>query len=62
MVFSSVVFIFVFLPVVFLVYGILPSLKWKNLFLVFASLIFYAYGEPVYVLLMLSLLCLIIGS
>ena len=54
MVFSSVVFIFVFLPVVFLVYGILPSLKWKNLFLVFASLIFYAYGEPVYVLLMLG--------
>lgn len=54
MVFSSVVFIFVFLPVVFLVYGILPSLKWKNFFLVFASLIFYAYGEPVYVLLMLG--------
>lgn len=54
MVFSSVVFIFAFLPVVFLLYGILPSLRWKNLFLVFASLVFYAYGEPVYVLLMLA--------
>lgn len=53
MVFSSVVFLFVFLPVVFLVYSLLPSLRWKDLFLVAASLIFYAYGEPVYVLLML---------
>lgn len=53
MVFSSVVFLSAFLPVVFLVYQVLPSLKWKNLFLVAASLVFYAYGEPVYVLLML---------
>ena len=53
MVFSSVVFLFAFLPVVFLVYYALPSLRWKNLFLVLASLIFYAYGEPIYVLLML---------
>ena len=53
MVFSSVVFLFAFLPVVFLVYRLLPTLKWKNLFLVAASLVFYAYGEPVYVLLML---------
>ena len=51
MVFSSVVFLFAFLPVVFLVYRLLPTLKWKNLFLVAASLVFYAYGEPVYVLL-----------
>lgn len=53
MVFSSVAFLSAFLPVVFLVYQVLPSLKWKNLFLVAASLVFYAYGEPVYVLLML---------
>lgn len=53
MVFSSVVFLFAFLPVVFLVYSVLPSLRWKNLFLVAASLIFYAYGEPVYVIVML---------
>lgn len=52
MVFSSIVFLFAFLPVVMLVYRFLPSLKWKNLFLVAASLVFYAYGEPVYVLLM----------
>lgn len=53
MVFSSVVFIFAFLPVVFLVYKLLPSLRWRNLFLVLASLVFYAYGEPVYVLVMI---------
>lgn len=53
MVFSSVVFLFVFLPVVFLLYLLIPSLRIKNLFLLFVSLIFYAYGEPVYVGLMI---------
>lgn len=53
MVFSSMTFLCVFLPVVFLIYCILPSIKIKNIFLVFASLLFYAYGEPVYVLLLL---------
>lgn len=54
MVFSSMTFLCVFLPVVFLVYCILPSVKIKNIFLVFVSLLFYAYGEPVYVLLLLA--------
>lgn len=53
MVFSSMVFLCVFLPIVFLTERILPSLKAKNVFLILASLLFYAYGEPVYVLLML---------
>lgn len=52
MVFSSLVFLFRFLPLVLLLYFIVP--KWaKNSILFFSSLIFYAWGEPVYVVLML---------
>lgn len=53
MVFSSLVFISVFLPVVFILYSAVPNLKFRNGLLIVASLVFYAYGEPVYVLLML---------
>lgn len=52
MVFSSLLFLFRFLPVVLLLYYICPS-KLKNLLLFIVSLIFYAWGEPVYVVLML---------
>ena len=52
MVFSSLTFLCVFLPTVFILYTIIPSLKAKNALLIVASLIFYAYGEPVYILLM----------
>lgn len=53
MVFSSTVFLFIFLPVVYLLHLALPSrFKLKNLLLLAASLLFYAWGEPVYVLLM----------
>ena len=54
MVFSSLVFLCVFLPVVFLLYTVVPSLRVKNVLLIAASLIFYAYGEPAYVLLMIG--------
>ena len=53
MVFSSAVFLFVFLPVVFVLSRIVPGTKGKNLLLLAASFLFYAFGEPVYVLLML---------
>lgn len=53
MVFSSIVFICIFLPISFLVYNVLPSIRMKNLLLIAVSLIFYAYGEPVYIILML---------
>ena len=53
MVFSSLVFLSIFLPAVFLLYTVIPSLKVRNYLLILASLAFYAYGEPVYVLLML---------
>ncbi len=53
MVFSSLVFLCVFLPTVFILYTLIPVLKVRNALLIVASLIFYAYGEPVYVLLMI---------
>ncbi len=51
MVFSSLMFLFVYLPVVLAVYYITP-LKWRNLTLLVANLIFYGWGEPVYILIM----------
>ena len=52
MVFSSVVFLFRFLPLFFLLYYVIPG-RAKNGILFLGSLFFYAWGEPVYVLLML---------
>ena len=48
MVFSSTEFLFIFLPVVFLLYYSLPR-KTHNVLLLSASLIFYAWGEPVFI-------------
>ena len=53
MTFSTLPFICVFLPVVFLAYLVIPSIKIRNILLIVASLFFYAYGEPIYVLLMI---------
>lgn len=53
MVFSSTVFLFIFLPFTYLLYLIMPSVKAKNILLTAASLIFYAFGEPVTVFLMI---------
>jgi len=52
MVFSSIIFMFTFLPLSLLLYYIMPR-KFKNLMLLMISLVFYAWGEPVYVLLMI---------
>ena len=52
MVFSSTVFLCDFLPVVLLVYYLCPP-RFRNGFLLLASLVFYAWGEPVYILVML---------
>ncbi len=54
MVFSSLVFLCVFFPVVFLLYYLIPSVSARNVLLIISSLLFYAYGEPVYVLLMVG--------
>ena len=55
MVFSSTVFLFLFLPLVIMIYynPFVKGRKFNNLFLLLASLFFYAWGEPVYVFLML---------
>ncbi|MDD7641950.1 MAG: MBOAT family protein [bacterium] len=56
MVFSSLLFFVRFLPCVLLVYFIVPGYMrntWKNLVLFLFSLLFYAWGEPVYIWLML---------
>ena len=52
MVFSSLDFIFRFLPVFMLVYYIVP-VYWKNAVLLLGSIVFYAFGEPKYVLLII---------
>lgn len=51
MVFSSLTFLFAFLPLSLLVYFVTP-LKWRNLVLLAVSLIFYGWGEPVYITIM----------
>ena len=52
MVFSSILFMFVYLPVVLAVYYFVPW-KWRNPWLFIVNLVFYGWGEPVYILLML---------
>lgn len=52
MVFSSLNFLFVFLPIVLALYFLCPQ-KFRNFILFASSLIFYAWGEPIYVLIMI---------
>lgn len=54
MVFSSLTFLCIFLPVVLALYYLLPTLRIRNVLLIAVSLLFYAYGEPAYVLLMIA--------
>lgn len=54
MLFSSSIFIFAYLPIVIFTYFfILRNIKTRNVFLVFVSLLFYAWGEPRFVFIML---------
>lgn len=52
MVFSSVPFLFFFFPIFFIIYRLVP--RNKNLIILIFSLLFYAWGEPVYVFLMIA--------
>ena len=54
MVFSSAIFLFVFFPIVCGLYFIIKNLQIRNGLLIVASLIFYGFGEPVYVFLMIG--------
>ena len=68
MVFSSLIFLYIFLPALLLLYFIIPNNSWRRCVLLVFSLVLYAWGEPVYILLMLfSALCnyvfgLLVGS
>ena len=52
MVFSSLIFLWIFLPVVFILYFTAKE-QYRNIILLIASLFFYAWGEPVYVFVMM---------
>jgi len=52
MVFSSIAFLYYFLPVFLIIYFIVPD-KFKNIILLLFSLAFYAYGEPVYIIIVM---------
>lgn len=54
MVFSSIIFLFYFLPIVLVIYYIFPN-RVKNIILLVSSLLFYFYCEPKYVLLMIGI-------
>lgn len=57
MAFHSIVFVFVFLPAIILIYQISPT-KLKNYILLVASMFFYGWGEPRYILLLIVLILL----
>ena len=52
MIFSSLTFLFAYLPLTLAVYFLAP-LRWRNLVLLLVSLFFYGWGEPVYIVIML---------
>ena len=53
MTFSSVIFLFMFLPVTFLLYAVIKQKTARNIILAAASLVFYAFGEPIAVFIMI---------
>ena len=54
LVFSSLIFLGIFLPAVLIAYNISKNITYKNIVLVVFSLFFYAWGEPVWVLLLIA--------
>ena len=64
MLFSSITFLYFFLPTVFILYGIASikqDITWRNLVLCVMSCLFYAWGEPVYLFLMLAQILVVYG-
>ena len=55
MVFSALIFLYAFLPLCLAVYALCRSLRAKNICLLVFSLVFYAWGEPIYVLLLAAM-------
>ncbi|MCL2105715.1 MAG: MBOAT family protein [Oscillospiraceae bacterium] len=54
MVFSSLLFLYIFFPLCMLLYFLRGSIQWRNGVLIVMSLLFYAWGEPLYILLILA--------
>lgn len=54
MVFSSMPFLCVFLPITLILYYLIPSIQGKNVILLLFSLFFYAYGEPVFIFVLIG--------
>ncbi|MBE6955108.1 MAG: MBOAT family protein [Ruminococcaceae bacterium] len=54
MVFSSLIFLYLFLPLCLIAYSLVNKIAYKNAILIALSVVFYAWGEPVYVLLMIA--------
>jgi alginate O-acetyltransferase complex protein AlgI len=61
-VFSSIAFLFYFLPAFLVLYAVAPGTTLKNLFLLLASLVFYAWGEPWFVLVLAGQIALNYGA
>lgn len=53
MVFSSLTFLFVFLPTLIFIYFLFPNTKYKNAVLLIFSILFYSWGEPRYIVIMI---------
>lgn len=53
MVFSSLIFLYIFLPVVLILYYLIPK-QFRNFFILLSGLFFYAWGEPIYVFVMIA--------
>ena len=62
MVFSSVIFLFIFLPIVLLVYYVIPGRTAKNIVLFLASLLFYFWGEDKLVIILIASILINYGS
>ena len=54
MVFSSLLFLYIFLPICLIFYYAVPTIKLKNMVLLIMSLVFYAWGEPKWIILMIG--------
>lgn len=54
MLFSSLTFLYFFLPIVLILYFVINNRTWRNAVLLVSSLVFYSWGEPKYVFLMLA--------
>ena len=61
MLFSGIPFLYYFLPTVVLIYFLAPG-KWRNGVLLLSSLLFYGWGEPKYILLMLVTIFVFFGA